>query len=177
MSTRHIINISSLLAVKPFAGWSLYASGKAARDMLHSVIASEEPSDSVRLLNYAPGPLDTEMQKSVRETIGDADQRKAFTSMHTEVRRNTFATLVVCFISFCSSQPFYSHFVPLAHFTLILFLSTLLSFCSSHSLCSHFVRPTHFTLIPFLSLSPISITSLPPLLRTDFSFISIIFVY
>ena len=155
MSTRHIINISSLLAVKPFAGWSLYASGKAARDMLHSVIASEEPSDSVRLLNYAPGPLDTEMQKSVRETIGDADQRKAFTSMHTEVRRNTFATLVVCFISFCSSQ-LYSHFAPPTLFTLILFLLlTLLSFCSSQ-LYFHFVPLTHFALILFVPLTLLS---------------------
>jgi sepiapterin reductase len=33
-SARTIVNVSSLLAVKAFPGWGLYAAGKAARDML-----------------------------------------------------------------------------------------------------------------------------------------------
>jgi NAD(P)-dependent dehydrogenase (short-subunit alcohol dehydrogenase family) len=36
-----IINVSSLLAIKAFPGWSLYATAKAARDMFHAVVAEE----------------------------------------------------------------------------------------------------------------------------------------
>lgn len=50
-----------------FPGWGLYASIKAARDMFSQVLATEE--SGVRVLNYAPGPLDTEMQREVRETL------------------------------------------------------------------------------------------------------------
>lgn len=56
------------------AGWALYCAGKAARDMLFQVLALEEPN--VRVLNYAPGPLDTDMQQLARETSVDPDMRK-----------------------------------------------------------------------------------------------------
>lgn len=36
-----LVNISSLLAIQSFPNWGLYATGKAARDMLMSVIAKE----------------------------------------------------------------------------------------------------------------------------------------
>lgn len=84
-----IVNVSSLAAVKPFHCWGAYCAGKvphgwllspcltapivgkAARDMIHRCIATEEEvaashrggdKGAVRTLNYAPGPLDTEMQ-------------------------------------------------------------------------------------------------------------------
>ena len=37
-----LVNISSLLAVEPFANWGLYATGKSARDMLLRIVAKEE---------------------------------------------------------------------------------------------------------------------------------------
>ncbi|KAL0078873.1 sepiapterin reductase [Phycomyces blakesleeanus] len=74
-----IVNISSLLAVKAFPHWGLYATGKAARDMLLSVLAEEE--SSIRTLSYAPGPLDNEMQASVRATIGNEEQKQVYTDM------------------------------------------------------------------------------------------------
>lgn len=43
-----IVNISSLLAVQAFPNWGLYATGKAARDMLLKVITKENVS-----LNYS----------------------------------------------------------------------------------------------------------------------------
>lgn len=52
-SSRTVVNISSLCAVKPFKNWALYCSGKASRDMMFQVLALEEPD--VRVLNYAPG--------------------------------------------------------------------------------------------------------------------------
>ena len=42
--------------------------------------------ESVRTLSYAPGPLDNQMQKHVRETLGDLDQKKLYTDMAHEVR-------------------------------------------------------------------------------------------
>jgi sepiapterin reductase len=39
-----IVNISSLLAVEAFPNWGLYATGKAARDMLLKVVTKEEVS-------------------------------------------------------------------------------------------------------------------------------------
>ncbi|KAI9319757.1 Sepiapterin reductase [Dichotomocladium elegans] len=82
MITKTIVNISSLLAVEPFPHWGLYATGKAARDMLLRVVAAEQ--ESVRTLSYAPGPLDNEMQKRVRETLGDAVQKQLYTDMANE---------------------------------------------------------------------------------------------
>ncbi|KAI9256443.1 sepiapterin reductase [Phascolomyces articulosus] len=79
-----LVNISSLLAVEPFANWGLYATGKSARDMLLRILAKEEDKESVRTLSYAPGPLDNEMQKHVRETLGDTKQKKLYTDMANE---------------------------------------------------------------------------------------------
>ena len=44
--------------------------------MLFRTMALEEPS--VRILNYAPGPLDTEMQVVARSETGDPDLKQMF---------------------------------------------------------------------------------------------------
>ena len=66
-----IVNVSSLAAVAPQATMSVYCTGKAARDMLHSVIAAEEndvtSAPVIKTLNYAPGPMQTDMGVSLRE--------------------------------------------------------------------------------------------------------------
>lgn len=54
--SRTVVNISSLCALQPFKGWTLYCAGKAAREMMFKVLASEEPG--VRVLSYAPGRWD-----------------------------------------------------------------------------------------------------------------------
>ncbi|CEJ04141.1 Putative Sepiapterin reductase [Rhizopus microsporus] len=82
--TMTIVNISSLLAVQAFPNWGLYATGKSARDMLLKVVAKENPT--IRTLSYAPGPLNNEMQKNVRETLGDDEQKTLYTKMANEVR-------------------------------------------------------------------------------------------
>ncbi|XP_072310759.1 sepiapterin reductase-like [Eucyclogobius newberryi] len=79
---RTVINISSLCALKPFSSWVLYCSGKAARDMMFRVLAEEEPD--LRVLNYAPGPLDTDMQLEARMNSGDALLRKSFNEMFSQ---------------------------------------------------------------------------------------------
>ncbi|NXF27257.1 SPRE reductase, partial [Rhodinocichla rosea] len=74
--SRTVVNISSLCALEPFPSWALYCSGKAARDMMFRVLALEEPG--VRVLNYAPGPLDTDMQLLARSRTGDPGLRQHF---------------------------------------------------------------------------------------------------
>ncbi|KAM7078233.1 sepiapterin reductase [Molossus nigricans] len=80
--SRTVVNISSLCALQPFKGWTLYCAGKAAREMMFKVLASEEPS--VRVLSYAPGPLDTDMQQLARETSLDSDLRKRLQELKTK---------------------------------------------------------------------------------------------
>ncbi|KAG0200283.1 hypothetical protein BGX28_006590 [Mortierella sp. GBA30] len=77
-----VVGISSLLAVQAFPNWGLYAAGKAARDRLLGVIALEEKANNVKTLNYAPGPLDNEMQADVRRTLGDKEQLEIYDGMH-----------------------------------------------------------------------------------------------
>ncbi|XP_064647685.1 sepiapterin reductase-like [Lineus longissimus] len=74
------INISSICALQPFKTWALYCTGKTARDMWFNVLAVEEPS--IRVLSYAPGPLDTDMQMLARTVTGDNDMREVFLDMH-----------------------------------------------------------------------------------------------
>lgn len=57
--SRIIANISSLAAVCPLKGLSIYGAGKAARDSFIRSVA-EENAD-VLAFNYAPGPLRTDM--------------------------------------------------------------------------------------------------------------------
>lgn len=78
-----IVNITSLCGIEAFPSFSLYSTGKAAREMFFKVIfnfsflnilqiykkiiflffkvlAKEEPN--VRVLNYSPGPVETDMR-------------------------------------------------------------------------------------------------------------------
>ncbi|XP_069488402.1 sepiapterin reductase [Ambystoma mexicanum] len=76
---RVVVNISSLCALKPYKSFSLYCSGKAARDMMFQVLAAEEPD--VRVLNYAPGSLDTDMFQQVCTDSVDPEVRHHFQNM------------------------------------------------------------------------------------------------
>lgn len=78
-----IVNISSLAAVQVFSTWGMYCSGKAARDMFHKVLAEEVKKTSpagrtVSVLNYAPGPMDTDMNLAIRESPEADEECKAF---------------------------------------------------------------------------------------------------
>jgi sepiapterin reductase len=68
-----VLNVSSLAAVQAFPTNGVYSAVKAARDMVHAVVAAEEAGDGapgspppVRTLSYAPGPMDTAMQAELR---------------------------------------------------------------------------------------------------------------
>ncbi|KAJ1852107.1 hypothetical protein H4R99_004507 [Coemansia sp. RSA 1722] len=80
-----VVNISSLLAVRAFANWGLYAAIKAARDQFVQVAAAEaQDGGRTKMLNYAPGPLDNQMQAEVRAQIGDPEQRKIYDDLHRQ---------------------------------------------------------------------------------------------
>lgn len=81
------VNISSLAAVQAFESWGLYCSVKAARDIFMQVVSSEakllsqdsvNPDLIVKTLNYAPGPLDTDMQTNIRNNTPHEPHREYF---------------------------------------------------------------------------------------------------
>lgn len=61
---KFILNMSSLVAKKPAGRLVAYSSIKAARNVFLETLSLEYPD--VRMLNYSPGPCDTEMFHSVR---------------------------------------------------------------------------------------------------------------
>ncbi|XP_066516649.1 sepiapterin reductase a [Hoplias malabaricus] len=81
---RSVVNVSSLCALQPFPSWVLYCTGKAARDMMFRVLAEEEPE--LRVLSYAPGPLDTDMQLQARTSSAEPKMRDTFADMHSQGR-------------------------------------------------------------------------------------------
>ncbi|NXP64690.1 SPRE reductase, partial [Chloropsis cyanopogon] len=80
--SRTVVNISSLCALEPFPSWAPYCAAKAARDMMFRVLALEEPE--LRVLNYAPGPLDTDMQLLARTRTADPGMRRHFQRLQEE---------------------------------------------------------------------------------------------
>jgi sepiapterin reductase len=74
-----VVHISSLAAIAPFQNMSLYCTGKAARDMFHRCIGEEYPT--VRVLNYAPGPMETQMQRVLREQLPESQMRTSMVEM------------------------------------------------------------------------------------------------
>lgn len=78
-----IVNITSLCGIEPFKTHMLYCTGKAAREMHHRVIATEQAAaNKVRVLQYSPGPMDTNMQETIRESPHvDPELRAKFKEM------------------------------------------------------------------------------------------------
>lgn len=79
----HIINMSSLWAISPSPFFSIYCSTKAASEMYFKVLAAETIGRNVRILNYAPGPVDTEMQEAIRGSLHlDPSVASIFITLH-----------------------------------------------------------------------------------------------
>jgi len=84
-----LVNVSSLVAVEAFPSWSLYAVSKAARDMAMRVVAKEADAlgQSVKSLNWAPGPMRTSMTDEILQTCPDQGVLTMFKNMELQ---NTF---------------------------------------------------------------------------------------
>lgn len=91
-----ILNITSLCGIEPFQTHGMYCAGKAAREMHHRVIAMEQSAaPHVRVLSYSPGPMDTDMQKTIRESSHVLPElAQAYASMKEQVR-----ALLLCLLS------------------------------------------------------------------------------
>merc|ERR1719309_537652 len=79
---RYVVNITSLAGIEPCITWGLYCATKAAREMLMKVFAKENPS--VNVLQYSPGPVDTDMQLQCRTETADEEFKEVFRKMHEE---------------------------------------------------------------------------------------------
>lgn len=67
---KHIINISSGAAYKPYYGWTVYCATKAAIDMMTKTIALEQEAltNGAHIIAIYPGVVDTEMQTQIRKS-------------------------------------------------------------------------------------------------------------
>ena len=81
-SIKTVVNVSSLAAIQEMPFLSLYCIGKAARDMLHKCLACEE--GDTRVLNYAPGPLETDMSMDIQENSGNKSSREFFKELREQ---------------------------------------------------------------------------------------------
>ncbi|KAL3657150.1 hypothetical protein V7S43_017944 [Phytophthora oleae] len=64
-----IVNVSSRSAIAPYPTLSQYCTAKAAREMHFRVLAAEQSGcNKVKVLSYSPGAMDTEMQRTMRES-------------------------------------------------------------------------------------------------------------
>lgn len=67
---KRIINISSGAGKNPYFGWSNYCSAKAGMDMFTRCVGLEQVDKDypVKVISFAPGIIDTEMQSEIRAT-------------------------------------------------------------------------------------------------------------
>nr|XP_003704968.1 PREDICTED: sepiapterin reductase [Megachile rotundata]XP_012144375.1 PREDICTED: sepiapterin reductase [Megachile rotundata] len=77
-----VINISSLLGLKPTKSTGYYCTGKAAREMFFKVFAVENPE--VDVLNYSPGPVETDMYHQVCNEVSDKEVKSHFNDLLTK---------------------------------------------------------------------------------------------
>ena len=71
-----IINISSGATDHVIEGWGAYCSGKAFMKMFVNVLGEQEKDSSlIEVYNIAPGLIDTEMQRKIRNTNVDGFTR------------------------------------------------------------------------------------------------------
>lgn len=67
---KRVINISSGAGKNPYFGWGAYCTTKAGVNMFTQCVATEEVEKEypVKIVAFAPGVVDTNMQSQIRET-------------------------------------------------------------------------------------------------------------
>ncbi|AXK40062.1 SDR family NAD(P)-dependent oxidoreductase [Crenobacter cavernae] len=84
---RRVLNISSGAAAKPYPGWGVYGSSKAALDHFTRTVAVEQAAqpNGARLVSLYPGVIDTAMQTAIRATDpADFPNRARFTALKAD---------------------------------------------------------------------------------------------
>uniref|UniRef100_A0A1B0GK72 Sepiapterin reductase n=1 Tax=Lutzomyia longipalpis TaxID=7200 RepID=A0A1B0GK72_LUTLO len=78
---KFIVNVTSKAAIEPFPSMSLYCSSRAAREMYFRCLAAENPT--ICVLNYSPGPVDTDMAADIRTNSIDPELKTTMTGLFT----------------------------------------------------------------------------------------------
>ncbi len=84
--SRRILNISSGAARRPISGWAPYCAAKSGLEMYTQCLLEEQSnlSNPVKVLAFAPGVVDTEMQAEIRssnqEDFPEVEKFKGFKS-------------------------------------------------------------------------------------------------
>ncbi|XP_052892721.1 sepiapterin reductase-like [Anopheles moucheti] len=81
VSSKLVINITSKACLVPFQSMTYYCAGKAAREMYFRVLAEEEATTGVTVLNYSPGPVDTEMTVDLQANSNAPEIRDYFKNL------------------------------------------------------------------------------------------------
>lgn len=79
---KFIVNITSKAAIAPFKSFGFYCSGKAAREMFFRVLAEE--SEDVLVLNYSPGPVETDMTVDAQQNAVSEETSGMFKKLRSE---------------------------------------------------------------------------------------------
>lgn len=74
-----VVNITSGTAIRAFNTMAQYCSGKATREMFFKVLAAEEKD--ITVLNYSPGPVDTDMISNFQKISKNVDLNERFEEM------------------------------------------------------------------------------------------------
>lgn len=83
---RHLVMLTSGAAKSVYPGWSSYGAAKAAVDQwARNVGAEQDMRGGVHVVAVAPGTVDTDMQRQVRETPEESfPQRQKFVDLHRD---------------------------------------------------------------------------------------------
>ena len=124
------INITSLAAIEPIKDLGMYSLTKSYREQFFKVLTLENPR--IRVLNYAPGPMDTDFVKSLRLQLDvSSETERMYENIKTWVIPSESANKLIDLIETNSWEnnahiDFYDTPAPMVSFT----RSSL--FCSSH---------------------------------------------
>ncbi|XP_063978571.1 sepiapterin reductase-like [Diachasmimorpha longicaudata] len=101
-----VVNVTSICSIRPMKSMGYYCSGKAAREMYFKVFAEENPN--VHVLSYSPGPVETNMLKTVAESAGDEELRTSFIDMRNQNKQLTTEQTVNRFVEILRGQKYKS---------------------------------------------------------------------
>jgi hypothetical protein len=84
LTDRRILHVSSGAGRKPYAGWSIYCSTKAAMDH-HARCVALDHTQNLHIASVAPGLVDTEMQAEIRGSTNERfPDRPRFVQLHED---------------------------------------------------------------------------------------------
>ncbi|XP_055593277.1 sepiapterin reductase [Uranotaenia lowii] len=101
-----VVNVTSKACIIPFKSMGFYCSGKAAREMYFKVLADEEPG--LVVLNYSPGPVDTDMTIDIQGRSNAEEIRNYFRGLRETTTILTTQQTTAKFLSILEDGQFKS---------------------------------------------------------------------